>query len=278
MLMSQRERDAMNTGTDVIVRGGLVPEPPLVIEKLARFKEISGEVLANFPYVQDVQGQRRFSAFPITATVHYLHALWICNCKDLLLSVPITGRRRKGSDDRFERYEGQYALGLLREWQEGRSANLVEFLALKLDYAPFGLITQNFEAAARSGNHALTRRLSHGRTILLNRTNNLVCALRSIFALPPDRLLREVREACLQFGHTIKQCDEQLAEMNSPLYAYVPHPSLARRNMLLMNILGMKITDNAADRPGKRTASVQPPAMPQYAYADYVVDGATIML
>ncbi len=268
----------MSTGADVIVRGGTAPESQLVTEKLAEFDRISGEVLANFPYVQDVHGQRRFSSFPILATVHYLHALWICNCKDMLLSVPVTGRRRKGSDDRFERYEGQYALELLRQWQEGKTADLVDFLELKLDYAPFGLIMRSFEAAVQNGDLALSRRLAHGRMILLNRTHNLVCALRNIFALLPDRQLREVREACAQYGHTIEQCDDQLVAMNSPLYAYLPHPGLARRNMQIMNALGMKIADNAADRPGKRTASVQRPAMPQYAYADYVVVGATTML
>jgi hypothetical protein len=275
---STGKRKVMSTGVDVVVRGGLAPESQLVIEKIAAFDRISGEVLANFPYVQDVHGQRRFSSFPILATVHYLHALWICNCKDMLLSVPVTGRRRKGSDGRFERYEGQYALELLRQWQEGKTSNLVDFLELKLDYAPFGLIMRSFEAAIQNEDRALARRLAHGRTILLNRTQNLVCALRNIFALQPDRQLREVHEACAQYGHTIEQCDEQLAAMDSALYSYVPHPALARRNMQLMNSLGMRITDNAADRPGKRTASVQRPAMPQYAYADFVVMGATTLL
>jgi len=268
----------MSTVSDVIVRGRLDPESLLVTEKLAEFDRISGEVLANFPYVQDVHGQRRFSAFPILATVHYLHALWICNCKDMLLSVPVSGRRRKGSDDRYERYEGQYALELLRQWQEGKTAELVDFLELKLDYAPFGLIMRSFEAAVQNSDQALARRLAHGRMILLNRTQNLVCALRNIFALRPDRQLSEVREACAQYSHTIEQCDDQLAAINSALYAYVPHPELARRNMQLMNTLGLRITDNVADRPGKRTASVQRPTMPQYAYADFVVVGATTLL
>src|SRR6185437_3954930 len=126
---------------------------------------------------------RRFPSFPILATVHYLHALWICNRKDMLLSVPVTGRRRKGSDDRFERYEGQYALALMQQWQDGKTADLVDFLELKLDYAPFGLIMRNYEAAIQNGDRLLAGRLAHGRTILLNRSHNLVCALRSIFAL-----------------------------------------------------------------------------------------------
>src|SRR5690242_3181478 len=186
----------MSTRADFTVRGGLTLESQLVIEKLAEFDRISGEVLASFPYVQDVHGQRRFSSFPILATVHYLHALWICNCKDMLLSVPVAGRRRKGSDDRFERYEGQYALELLRQWQEGKTADLVDFLELKLDYAPFGLIMRSFEAAIQNGDRALARRLAHGRGILLNRTHNLVCALRNIFALLPRSEERRVGKEC----------------------------------------------------------------------------------
>lgn len=275
---SAGKRKMMSTGSDVVARGAVAPESLLVAEKLAEFDRISGEVLANFPYVQDVHGQRRFSTFPILATVHYLHALWICNCKDMLLSVPVMGRRRKGSGDRFERYEGQYALELLRQWQEGTTADLVDFLELKLDYAPFGLIMRSFEAAVQNEDQALARRLAHGRMILLNRTHNLVCALRNIFALRPDRQQSEVREACAQYGHTIEQCDNQLATMDSAVYSYVPHPDLARRNMQLMNTLGVRISDNAADRPGKRTAPVQRPTMPEYAYADYVVVGATTLL
>lgn len=268
----------MGTNSVDIVRGNMTVTSQLIVEKLARFDQISGEVLANFPYVQDVHGQRRFAAFPIAETIHYLHALWICNSKDMLLSVPITGRRRKGSADRFERYEGQYALELLKQWQEGVTSDVVDFLELKLDNAPLGLITRNIEAAIQGNNRALARRLAHGRMILLNRTHNLVSALRTIFALPPERLMREVRESCAQYGHTIEQCSAQLAEMDSPIYSFVPHPALARRNMRLMNALGVKITDNAADRPGHRTAIVQRPTMPQYAYADYVVIGATTLL
>jgi hypothetical protein len=268
----------MSTGIDVVLHGDLAAEPRLIAEKLAEFDRISAEVLANFPYVQDVHGQRRFPSFPIQATVHYLHALWICNCKDLLLSVPVSGRRRKGSNDRFERFEGQYALELLRQWQLGRTADLVDFLELKLDYAPFGLLMRSIEAAVQQGDRALARRLAHGRTILLNRSHNLECALRGIFAHLPGRQLREVRVACALYGHTVEQCDEQLAMINSPRYAYVPHPALARRNIQFMNALGVKIADNTADRPGKRTASVQDSAMPQFAFADYVVVGVTTML
>jgi hypothetical protein len=65
--------------------------------------------------------------------------------------------------------------------------------------------------------------------------------------------------------------------MQSPIYSYVPHPALARRNMVLMNMLGIRVTDNKADRPGHRTLLVQTPIMPQYAYADHVV-GAEITM
>lgn len=260
-----------------IVRAGAAPEPPVVVEKLERFEQIADDVLANFPYVQDVHGQRRFTSFPIEATIHYLHALWICDCKDMLLSVPNLGRRRKGGHERFERYEGQRALELLAEWQEGSTANVISFLELKLDYAPFSEITRSLDEAARNRNTALVRRLAHGRNVLLNRARNLERALTAIFALSPDRLQREVRAACAQYGHTIEQCAAQLAEMREPIYAYTPHPALARRNMLLMNALGVTVTDNNADRPGHRTPAVQPPTMPQPGYAEQVVDTITMV-
>ena len=260
-----------------IVRAGAAPEPPVIVEKLAKMDQIADEVVANFPYVQEVHGQRRFTSFPIEATVHYLHALWICDCKDMLLSVPNLGRRRKGGHERFERYEGQRALELLADWQEGRTADMISFLELKLDYAPFSEITRSFDAAARNHDTALMRRLAHGRNVLLNRARNLERALTAIFALSPERLKQEVRAACATYGHTIEQCADQLAEMRNPIYEYIPHPALARRNMLLMNALGVTVTDNNADRPGHRTPTVQAPTMPQPGYAEHVVDTITMV-
>jgi hypothetical protein len=270
-------KTTVNRNHVTIVRAGAAPEPPVIVEKLAKFEGIADDVLANFPFVQDVHGQRRFTSFPIEATVHYLHALWICDCKDMLLSVPNLGRRRKGSHDRFERYEGQRALELLAEWQEGRTADVISFLELKLDYAPFRQITRSFDEAARNGDTARMRRLAHGRNVLLNRARNLERALTAIFALSADRLVREVRAACAVYGHTIEQCARQLAEMREPEYEYIPHPALARRNMLLMNALGVTVTDNSADRPGHRTPTVQAPTMPQPGYAEHVVDTITMV-
>lgn len=260
-----------------IVRAGAAPEPPIIVEKLAKFEQIADDVLANFPFVQDVHGQRRFASFPVETTVHYLHALWICDCKDMLLSVPNLGRRRKGGHERFERYEGQRALELLAEWQEGRTANVISFLELKLDYAPFSDITRSFDEASRKRDVALMRRLAHGRNVLLNRARNLERALTAIFALSSERLVREVRAACVQYGHTTEQCAAQLAEMREPIFQYIPHPALARRNMLLMNTLGITVTDNNADRPGNRTPAVQAPTMPQPGYAEQVVDAITMV-
>lgn len=260
-----------------IVRAGAAPEPPVIVEKLARLEQIADDVMVCFPFVQDVHGQRRFTSFPIETTVRYLHALWICDCKDMLLSVPNLGRRRKGGHERFERYEGQRALELLAEWQEGRTAEVISFLEMKLDYAPFSEITRSFDQAARNRDVALMRRLAHGRNVLLNRARNLERALTAIFALSSDRLLGEVRAACAQYGHTIEQCAAQLAEMSRPIYQYIPHPALARRNMLLMNALGVTVTDNNADRPGNRTSAVQAPTMPQPGYAEQVVDSITMV-
>lgn len=261
-----------------LIQSDLTQVPQIVIEKLARLDHINDDVLASFPYIQDVHGQRRFASFPVAATVRYLHALWVCDLKDMLLSVPNLGRRMKGTNDRFERYEGQRVIELLRDWQEGKTADVISFLELKLNYAPFALITHNLDEAAAHGDTAVVRRLAHGRIVLLNRTLNLMAALRSIFALPPDQLVGEVHAACVQYGHTVEQCTEQLAEMALPLFAYMPHPALSRCNMLLMNALGVQVTDNAADRPGRRTRRVLRPIMPHPGYAEQVIRDATTML
>ena len=103
-------------------------------------------------------------------------------------------------------------------------------------------------------------------------------ARRKVAAAPQvQRLLREVRAACAAYGHTIEQCATQLAEMREPVYDYIPHPALSRRNMLLMNALGVAVTDNSADRPGHRTPTVQAPTMPQPGYAEHVVDTITMV-
>lgn len=271
--------DTVNRNQVNIVRAGAAPEPPLIAEKLARLEQIADDVKASFPYIQDVHGQRRFPSFPIDAVVRYLHALWICDCKDRLLGVPTTlGRRKRGSDERFERHEGQHALKILCEWQEGKSAPVVAFLELKLDYAPFSQLTHQLEEASRAGNRALSQRLAHGRKVLLNRTHNLMRALSAIFALPPDRLVNEVRAASAAYNHTPEQCAAQLAELKTPLYQIVRHPALARRNMLLMNALGITVTENEADLPGRRTPTVQRPTMPQPGYAEHIISGATTMV
>jgi hypothetical protein len=59
----------------------------LATQKLAVFEQLQPVFEASFRFVQEVHGQRRFSAFPVAKTVHYLHALWVCECKDLLLSM-----------------------------------------------------------------------------------------------------------------------------------------------------------------------------------------------
>ncbi|MBF6591460.1 MAG: hypothetical protein IVW57_13165, partial [Ktedonobacterales bacterium] len=149
--------------------------PPLVAAKLKAFEQIRADFEESFQYAQEVHGQRRFDSFPVPAVVRYLHALWICDCKDQLLSVPRT----------IERYEGPRALALLLAWQEGDSAGVIEFLQAKLDMLPFGQITQQMreEALAQRSDPAWVARLAHGRRVLLNRGMNLYQALDAIFVL-----------------------------------------------------------------------------------------------
>jgi hypothetical protein len=65
----------------------MVRAPTAAKQKLEAFERLQAEFEASFHFVQEVHGQRRFSAFPVMETVHYLHALWVCECKDRLLSV-----------------------------------------------------------------------------------------------------------------------------------------------------------------------------------------------
>ena len=65
----------------------MVRAPTAAKQKLEAFERLQSEFEASFHFVQEVHGQRRFSAFPVMETVHYLHALWVCECKDRLLSV-----------------------------------------------------------------------------------------------------------------------------------------------------------------------------------------------
>ncbi len=63
------------------------PMQELVKQKLKAFEQLQVEFETCFPFVQDVHGLKRFSAFPVADSVRYLHALWICECKDRLLSI-----------------------------------------------------------------------------------------------------------------------------------------------------------------------------------------------
>ncbi len=241
--------------------------PELTRQKLVAFEGIENEYIESFQYKEAVHGQRRFDKLPIVDTVRYLHALWVCERKDALLSVPYSKAR----------YEGQRCLELLRDWQrqhpEHSSAEVVAFLHRKLDMLEFAELTRQVEQARRAGRRDVAERLIHGRMILLNRNFNLSHALDAIFSTDPEDLEEQVRLACHHYGHTPEQIEQQLAEMRSPLYLRAPHPALARRNMEVMNHLGISVTGNAADRPGSRTDRVMSPTLPQPAYAEQMIIG-----
>src|SRR6266699_3198788 len=94
----------------------------LVNQKLEAFERLQPEFEMSFNYVQDMHGQRRFPLLSVADSVHYLHALWICECKDRLLSIY----------KNITRYEGRYCLELLGVWQEGDNTDVVAFLHAKL--------------------------------------------------------------------------------------------------------------------------------------------------
>jgi hypothetical protein len=236
----------------------------LVTQKLEAFEQLQSEFEASFHFVQDIHGQRRFPAFSISSIVNYLHALWICECKDRLLGVPKT----------IERYEGEHCLELLRSWQEGYTAGVVAFLQHKLDMLPFAELTRQIhEAQQLGGEYGLARRLVHGRAILLNRGMNLMQALDAIFALPGKELLKEVQAACMHYGHTPVQIEQQLAALAAPLYSYLRHPALAQRNMAVMNKMGVNVTLKPDDLPGLRSWRVLEPVEPMPPYAEHIIAG-----
>jgi hypothetical protein len=236
----------------------------LVNQKLEAFERLQSEFETSFHFVQDVHGQKRFPAFSISDVVHYLHALWICECKDRLLGVPKT----------IERYEGELCLKLLRDWQEGNTSEVVAFLQRKLDMLPFAELTRQIhEAQQLGGDYGLARRLVHGRAILLNRGMNLMQALDAIFALPQDELVKEVQAACVRYGHTPGQLEQQLAALATPLYSYLRHPTLAQRNMAVMNKMGVNVTLRPDDQPGMRSWRVLEPVEPLQPYAEHVIEG-----
>src|SRR2546425_7273400 len=185
------------------------PTTPILIEqKLGAFEQLQPEFEECFRYVQDVHGQKRFPTLSVADSVHYLHALWICECKDRLLSIY----------KNITRYGGRYCLELLQRWQEGETADVVIFLQRKLDTLPFADLTSQIQQAQHHGGmDGLAQRLVHGRLILLNRGMNLMNILDAIFVLPEYELLKEVQIACRQYGHQPDQIEKQLAELETPL-------------------------------------------------------------
>lgn len=227
-----------------------IPQTPeLVKQKLAAFKRIQDEFETCFRFKQGVHGQTRFPSFSLAEVVYYLHALWLCECKDRVLSIYKNIRR----------YEGRRCLELLLAWQAGKHAQVVDFLTYKLDLLPLSDITAQIEVARyQQRDEPSAQRLEHGRLVLLNRGINLMNMLDAIFSPPEDRLLVEVRQACEHSGHTPEQLEKQIAELETPLYAYRPHQLLAQCNMIVMNRLDIGVLDRPADEPGVRSERILP--------------------
>jgi hypothetical protein len=237
--------------------------PNVVQQKLAAFEQLEPQFEECFHFLKEVHGQKRFSVFPIEYTVRYLHALWIAECKTCLLSVAKT----------VKVYEGRLCLGLLQHWQEdGDTASIVGFLSRKLDMLPLEAISRQIQVTQRAHtNDNLAKRLVHGRMVMLNRGVNLFRALDSIFALSEEDLQMVVSVACEQYGHSSKQIAQQLEEMDSPLFAFVPHRVLAQRNMLVMNKLGVSVLSQLGGQPELRSWSASTSTAPFPAFAEQVV-------
>lgn len=237
----------------------------LTERKLQAFERLQPEFERCFHFIQEVHGQRRFQTFSVREIVYYLHALWVCECKDRLLSVY----------KNIVRYEGQRCLSLLHRWQAGEDGEVIAFLQYKLDGLPFTELTRQIREtrAAQGEENGTMRRLMHGRQVLLNRGINLMLAIESIFALPEAEMIQEVQTACLSFGHLPKEIEQQLAELEDPLYIYAPHRSLAQQNMLVMNTLGMAVMTLSTDKPGDRSWKVLAPTEMPYSFAEHRILG-----
>ncbi len=234
----------------------------LIEQKLVAFDGMQEEFEASFRFVQDMHGQKRFETFSVADAVRYLHARWICERKGRLLSVAKTTKE----------YEGGLCLELLQKWQKGDTASVVAFLTRRLDMLPIADITRQIHEEYRRGN-GLLERLVHGRLVMLNRGMNLMHLLGAIFKFSEEDVLNEVQSACTQYGHTPEEIRRQLEEVDSPLYAYVPHQSLAQRNMLVMNVVGIDVLEKPDDLPGQRSQEVVLPTEPNRPFAEQVIEG-----
>jgi energy-converting hydrogenase A subunit M len=243
--------------------------PELVQQKLDAFERMQAEFEQCFHFKQEVHGQKRFSSFSIGQIVYYLHALWLCERKDRLLSVYAHSRR----------YEGERCLELLRTWQMGCSSEVIAFLLAKLDMSSFAQFTAQIEEARqRSADNILTRLLERGRLLQLNRGINLVHALETISALNEEDLLAEVSTACAQYSHTPAQIEAQLAETATPLCSFRPHAALAQRNMVLMNRVDANVFAQIAESSSAHFWDLKSPDRSEPAFAEQVISGYLPML
>jgi hypothetical protein len=260
----------MRKFSEEIIMSSTLAGETLAKQKLAAFEQLQSEFEANFHFIQDVHGQLRFAVFPVTETVHYLHALWVCELKERLLSVRMN----------IGRYEGRQCLSLLRQWQEGETADVVAFVQRKLGGLPFADLTSQIQEATvePQAGDGLLQRLVHGRLVLLNRDMNLTQAFDAIFALSENDLISEVQSACARYGHAPNQIEQQLAGVEDPLYSYVRHALLAQRNMQVMNSLGVDVMTLPTDLPGERSWKVVTPTEPLRPFAETVIRGYLTLL
>lgn len=237
----------------------------LTERKIQAFERLQPEFERCFRFIQEVHGQRRFQTFSVRDIVYYLHALWVCERKDRLLSVYRN----------IVRYEGQRCLSLLHRWQAGQDDEVIAFLQYKLDGLPFTELAGQIQAGriTQREENGTMRRLMHGRQVLLNRGINLMLAIEALFALPEAEIVQEVQAACLSLGHHPTEIEQQLAELEDPLYSYAPHRSLAQRNMLVMNTLGMAVMTLSTDKPGDRSWKVLAPTEKPYPFAEHRILG-----
>ena len=205
---------------------------------------------------------------------HYLQPGWLAYYGDQVRFALRPHQLQAMALDPPERFTAAIDSRLLLRWQEGETADVVDFLNRKLDMLPFADLTRQISEAMKSHkDDGLARRLIDGRGVLLNRGMNLMQALDGIFSLPEEQLISEVQLACAQYGHHPSQIERQLKEIDSQLYAYLPSRILAQRNIEVMNKMGVRVMSKPSDQPGERSWRVLEPTIPPGPFAEYVVEG-----
>ncbi len=75
------------------------------------------------------------------------------------------------------------------------------------------------------------------------------------------------------YDHRPQQIEQQIADLSTDLYAYVPSRLLAQRNMEVMNKMGLHVMSRLSDQLRNRSWRVREPSLPPGPFAVYLIEG-----